>query len=78
MAADVVCAGIGLLAVLHQGFHWFSSVPPKVAAEILVMHQLSWLKFIVAFLSPSRQMPGQYLKLGHDSFFRCILKVIIY
>jgi hypothetical protein len=29
-------------------------------------NRLSWLRFFVVFLSPSRQMPGQYLKLGHD------------
>jgi hypothetical protein len=30
--------------------------------------QLFWLRFLVVFLSPSRQMPGYYLKLGHDRF----------
>jgi hypothetical protein len=29
---------------------------------------LSDLRFLVAFLSPSRLMPGYYLKLGHDRF----------
>jgi hypothetical protein len=31
-------------------------------------HGLSWMKILVTFTSPSRQMPRYYLKLGHDIF----------
>jgi hypothetical protein len=30
--------------------------------------RLPWLRVFMVFLSPSRQMLGQYLKLGHDRF----------
>jgi hypothetical protein len=30
--------------------------------------RLSWLKFFVVFISPSKEIPLQYLKLGHDRF----------
>jgi hypothetical protein len=30
--------------------------------------RLSWLMFIMVFLRTSREMPGYYLKLGHDCF----------
>jgi hypothetical protein len=30
--------------------------------------RLSWLEFFVVSLSPSRQIPGYYLKLDHDRF----------
>jgi hypothetical protein len=44
--------------------------------------RLSLPRVFVVFLCPSRQMLGQYLKLGHDRFFtvsfQCIIRYIIH
>jgi hypothetical protein len=36
------------------------------------------VRFLVVFLSPSRQTPGQYLKLGHDHFITFNLRKLFY
>jgi hypothetical protein len=35
-------------------------------------------KTFMVFFSPSRQMPGEYLKLGHERFFSLLFKLIIH
>jgi hypothetical protein len=40
--------------------------------------QLSWLRLFMVFLSPSRQMSGLYLNLGHDHFFPHSFQFIIH
>jgi hypothetical protein len=40
--------------------------------------RISWLRFIVVFLSPSRRMPGQYVKLVQDCFLQKPLHLIMH
>jgi hypothetical protein len=39
--------------------------------------RLSWLKFIMIFLRPSKQMSKEYSMLGHDPFLQCPLQLFI-
>jgi hypothetical protein len=43
----------------YSGCPWFKSRPGN---------SLSWLRLFMVFFSPSRQILGLYLKLGHDHF----------
>jgi hypothetical protein len=40
--------------------------------------RLSWVRFVVVFLSPSRKMSGNILKLGHGRFLPYPFKFIIH
>jgi hypothetical protein len=48
-----------------------------VVIKSLFTVQLSWLRCSMVFLSPSRQMPGECLKVGHDCFYPHPLQIII-
>jgi len=39
---------------------------------------LSWLRHFLIFLSPSRQKPGQNLKLHHEHIFPCTVQLIVH
>jgi hypothetical protein len=54
---------------LYSGCHWFESWPE---------HRKSRLRFLVVFLSPSRQIPGYCLKLSRTHPFPHPPKFIIY
>jgi hypothetical protein len=49
-----------------------------VQSEPQTGHQLSWLRFYMAFLSPSRCVSRQYLEIGHDCLLSNSLLIITY
>jgi hypothetical protein len=60
------CLSYGTASPLYLGCDLVKSRPG---------HQQSWLRFFVVVLSQSRQMPGYYLKLGHDAYVYISLPV---
>jgi hypothetical protein len=63
-----------MLATQKQGTN---NVKPNLAVECMLFLEVSGLNLyiqttyllcFVVFLSPSRQIPGEYLKLSHDGF----------
>jgi hypothetical protein len=57
----------GNFVVLYSGGAWFESRP---------RYRLSWLEIFMVFFSPSKQVSGQHLKLGHERLLPNLLQCI--
>jgi hypothetical protein len=68
---------ISFNAILHRTTLSSDSLSGCPGLKSWPEDRLSWLRFLGFFLSTSRRLPGQYLKLGHNRFFPHPLKFII-